>query len=55
MDAVVRMRWWQVPADEVPRDDAAIGEWLYGWWALVDRWIAANRPPTPVRDRSGTA
>ena len=54
MDSVVRMRWWQVPADEVPRDDAAIVEWLYGWWALVDRWIAANRPAAPVRGRSGT-
>jgi 1-acyl-sn-glycerol-3-phosphate acyltransferase len=54
MDTVVHMRWWHVPADEVPRDDAAIVEWLYGWWALVDRWIAANRPAAPVRGRSGT-
>lgn len=53
MDTVVRMRWWQVPADEVPRGDEAIVEWLYGWWGLVDRWIAANRPSLPVRGRSG--
>jgi 1-acyl-sn-glycerol-3-phosphate acyltransferase len=55
MDTVVRMRWWQVPAREVPRDEAAILEWLYGWWAVVDGWIAANRPAAPVpEEQSGT-
>ena len=52
MDTVVRMRWWQVPAAEVPRDDDAVVEWLFGWWGLVDAWIARNRPPDPLRDES---
>ncbi|MBD0292594.1 MAG: 1-acyl-sn-glycerol-3-phosphate acyltransferase [Jiangellaceae bacterium] len=44
MDTEVRMHWWQVPAGEVPRDEAGIHEWLYGWWALVDAWIGEHRP-----------
>jgi hypothetical protein len=44
MDTEIRMHWWQVPADEVPRDDGAVPEWLYGWWERVDAWIGAHRP-----------
>jgi 1-acyl-sn-glycerol-3-phosphate acyltransferase len=42
MDATVRLRWWFVPADEVPRDPAVQEEWLYERWAEIDRWIAAH-------------
>jgi 1-acyl-sn-glycerol-3-phosphate acyltransferase len=44
--------WWRVPvdqeflvravrvsADEVPRQDAAAGEWLDDAWARIDRWV----------------
>jgi 1-acyl-sn-glycerol-3-phosphate acyltransferase len=43
MDTEIRMHWWQVPADEVPRDDDAVPEWLYDWWERVDAWIGAHR------------
>lgn len=42
MDTEVRMRWWHVPAEEVPRDEEGIVEWLYGWWATVDGWIGRH-------------
>ena len=40
----IQMRWWQVPAAQVPRTaDAQIG-WLYAWWERIDAWITGNRP-----------
>jgi 1-acyl-sn-glycerol-3-phosphate acyltransferase len=39
MDTKVRMRWWHVPADEVPQDRDEQVEWLYDWWARIDDWI----------------
>jgi 1-acyl-sn-glycerol-3-phosphate acyltransferase len=44
MDTEIHMRWWRVPAGEVPRDDDGIVEWLFGWWAIVDAWIGVTRP-----------
>ena len=41
MDSAVRLRWWFVPAAEVPRDDQALEDWLYDHWAELDRWLAA--------------
>ena len=44
MDTTIRVHWWKVPGDEAPRDAEAVGDWLFGWWSLVDGWIEANRP-----------
>ena len=41
MDATVRMRWWFVPAAEVPRGPE-VERWLYERWAELDDWIAAG-------------
>jgi 1-acyl-sn-glycerol-3-phosphate acyltransferase len=43
LDGAVRMRWWRVPSDEVPRDPDAQLEWLYGWWERIDEWVDATR------------
>jgi 1-acyl-sn-glycerol-3-phosphate acyltransferase len=43
LDSMVRMRWWQVPADEVPQGFDAQVEWLYEWWARIDTWIDTAR------------
>ena len=49
LDGAVRMRWWRVPHDEVPRDPAAQVEWLYAWWERIDGWVdevrAGSRHP----------
>ena len=43
MDATVRMRWWFVPASEVPRgDDDRLESWLYDRWAELDDWVARS-------------
>lgn len=43
MQAEIQMRWWQVPAGEVPTDDDARVTWLYDWWKRIDDWIAVTR------------
>lgn len=44
MDTTIKVHWWRIPADEAPRHPEEVGEWLFGWWSLVDSWIEANRP-----------
>lgn len=43
LDGLLRMRWWRVPADEVPREPEAQLEWLYAWWERIDEWVDATR------------
>jgi 1-acyl-sn-glycerol-3-phosphate acyltransferase len=43
LDATVRMRWWRVPAAEVPSGEEDQVEWLYQWWAKIDHWIEETR------------
>jgi len=53
MDTTIKVHWWRVPAHEAPSDPEAVGDWLFGWWSLVDGWIEANRPEVvdvPIAD-----
>lgn len=43
LDATVRMRWWRVPAADVPRTLEAQIDWLYGWWEQIDDWVDRTR------------
>ncbi|MDN4161187.1 1-acyl-sn-glycerol-3-phosphate acyltransferase [Nocardioides abyssi] len=52
MDKRITMRWWQVPRAEIPADRDARIDWLYGWWEVIDAWIAENRPEDVSSDRS---
>jgi 1-acyl-sn-glycerol-3-phosphate acyltransferase len=53
MEQVLKARWWRVAAAEVPDGRDARVRWLYDWWALIDGWIAENRPvPLPRRAAS---
>ncbi|MFC6006190.1 1-acyl-sn-glycerol-3-phosphate acyltransferase [Angustibacter luteus] len=48
LDQTIRMRWWQVPADEVPESDADRLVWLQDWWVRIDDWIDEHRTvPVP--------
>jgi 1-acyl-sn-glycerol-3-phosphate acyltransferase len=52
MEQVLKARWWRVPAAEIPADREAQVDWLYEWWARIDRWIGDNRPTAlPRSDR----
>jgi len=39
MDREIAMRWWIVPADEVPPGEAERVDWLFAWWRRIDDWI----------------
>jgi 1-acyl-sn-glycerol-3-phosphate acyltransferase len=43
MDSVVRLRWWFLPAEEVPREAAVQEQWLYEQWAELDAWVAQQQ------------
>jgi len=43
MDKTLRLRWWFVPAAEVPRDEAELTDWLYRWWETIDGWIGTTQ------------
>ena len=43
LDALVRMRWWHVPADDVPTAPEARRDWAYQWWVRIDEWIGEQR------------
>ncbi len=51
MDREIQMRWWIVPADEVPAAAEDRIGWLYAWWARIDDWIDERQAeagvPTP--------
>lgn len=41
-DISVRVRWWRLPAGDVPStaDHDTQVRWLYDWWERIDAWIA---------------
>jgi len=39
MDREIQMRWWIVPAAEVPTGEEERIDWLFAWWATIDDWI----------------
>ena len=53
MDKTLHLRWWFIPAAEVPRDETQLTDWLYQRWETIDAWIAttsaAAQPAQDVR------
>ena len=51
MDREIQMRWWIVPAAEVPAGAEERIDWLFAWWARIDDWIDQRQAdaglPTP--------
>lgn len=43
MDRVIEMRWWIVPAAEVPVGREERIDWLYAWWGTIDEWVSERR------------
>jgi 1-acyl-sn-glycerol-3-phosphate acyltransferase len=43
MDKTLHLRWWFVPATDVPRDETDQQEWLYHWWETIDAWVDTTR------------
>lgn len=53
MDTAIQMRWWLVPAADVPDDRAARIDWLFDWWEQIDDWIAERRAAAVAAHSSG--
>jgi 1-acyl-sn-glycerol-3-phosphate acyltransferase len=51
MDKTLRLRWWFVPAAEVPLDDSELTDWLYQWWKTIDDWIDTTRQQESTKSR----
>jgi 1-acyl-sn-glycerol-3-phosphate acyltransferase len=49
LDQTIRMRWWQVAAQDVPDTDEERLEWLQQWWVRIDEWIDEHRTAQPTR------
>jgi 1-acyl-sn-glycerol-3-phosphate acyltransferase len=41
----IRVRFWRIPASEIPQDREGRIDWLFGQWERVDRWIGTHRDP----------
>jgi hypothetical protein len=44
------LRWWLVPAVDVPRDATEQTEWLYHWWETIDAWIENTQREEAAKD-----
>jgi 1-acyl-sn-glycerol-3-phosphate acyltransferase len=54
LDSSITMRWWSVPASEVPAGRDKRIEWLYDWWARIDAWIEEQHTSvTPAKTVGG--
>jgi 1-acyl-sn-glycerol-3-phosphate acyltransferase len=42
MDKTLHLRWWFIPAADVPRDETQLTDWLYQWWQTIDDWITTT-------------
>ncbi|MGY1785173.1 lysophospholipid acyltransferase family protein [Geodermatophilus sp. SYSU D00698] len=42
IDKTLHLRWWFIPAAEVPRGEAELTDWLYRWWETIDDWISTT-------------
>jgi hypothetical protein len=51
MDKQVIMRWWRVPAADVPAGREERIDWLFSWWERIDAWVQENRPEDARLDR----
>jgi 1-acyl-sn-glycerol-3-phosphate acyltransferase len=55
MDKTLHLRWWFVPAAEVPREESQLTDWLYRWWETIDAWITTTSAASPPADERRTA
>ncbi len=53
MDKTLHLRWWFIPAADVPRDETEQTEWLYQWWETIDDWIDTTRRQESVKAGGG--
>nr|MDT0659241.1 1-acyl-sn-glycerol-3-phosphate acyltransferase [Micromonospora sp. DSM 115978] len=43
MDKRIVMKFWSVPPEDVPSGQQERIDWLFDWWAKIDRWVDEHR------------
>jgi hypothetical protein len=53
--SVIGIKFWRVPAAEIPAGEEAQGQWLYDQWLEMDRWVGERRrdPAVPESAAEG--
>jgi len=46
----VEVKQWAVPAEEVPADQEAAIDWLFGWWQTIDAWVSERHEARAAGD-----
>ena len=46
MDKTLYLRWWFIPAADIPHDETQLTDWLYHWWETIDGWIETTQAGT---------
>lgn len=41
--AEIRVKFWRIPAEQIPRDEQGRIEWLYAQWHQLDDWVGHQR------------
>ncbi len=54
MDKTLHLRWWFIPAAEVPRAEPELTDWLYRWWETIDDWITTTSAAQQAEERRRT-
>ncbi len=45
MNRTIRVKFWRISADDVPRDRKGRIDWLFDQWEAIDDWIASVKAP----------
>jgi 1-acyl-sn-glycerol-3-phosphate acyltransferase len=48
--SVIGIKFWRVPAAEIPDSEDARARWLFGQWLDMDRWVAEQRRDPEVAE-----
>jgi 1-acyl-sn-glycerol-3-phosphate acyltransferase len=44
LEGPILARYWRIRPEQIPSEQAAQVDWLFGWWGRVDDWIRSRRP-----------
>src|SRR5690606_22301521 len=47
IDQEIRVRFWRVRAEDVPKSADALLLWIHDRWRTFDQWIGQHRKPAP--------
>jgi len=52
LSAQIKIQFWRVPFNEIPRHPDALQSWLFRQWDRMHDWVTANQSPQPQIQQS---